>query len=57
MGEGWPRGGWRGSWTDAVPGEGSGRMIVAPPERFVNGVTWAFAPDWLTVSQACEPAG
>jgi hypothetical protein len=32
-------------------------MMVAPPERFVNGVTWAFAPDWLTVSQAREPAG
>jgi hypothetical protein len=43
--------------TDAVPVEGGKGMLVAPPERFVNRVTWAFAPDWLTVSQACELAG
>ena len=28
--------------------------ISSSPPRIVNGVTWAFAPDWLTVSQACE---
>lgn len=31
-------------------------MLVSPP-RIVNGVTRAFAPDWLTVSQACELTG
>ena len=43
--------------TGAVAVEGGKEMLVAPPERFVNGVTWALAPDWLTVSQACELAG
>lgn len=31
-------------------------MLVSPP-RVVNGVTWAFAPDRLNVSQACELSG
>jgi hypothetical protein len=31
-------------------------MLVSPP-RIVNGVTWTFAPEWLTVSQACELSG
>ena len=35
------------------PDEVTDKMLVSPP-RIVNGVTWAFAPDWLTVSQACE---
>ena len=32
-------------------------MDVIPPQRFVNGVTWAFAPDWLTLEEACFLSG
>jgi hypothetical protein len=32
-------------------------MNVIPPQRFVNGVTWAFAPDWLTIEEACFLSG
>jgi hypothetical protein len=31
------------------------KMVISSP-RIVNGVTWAFAPDWLTVEEACELA-
>jgi len=41
--------------TGAIP-ESADKMLISPP-RIVNGVTWTFAPDWLTVSQACELTG
>ena len=31
-------------------------MLASAP-KVATGVDWAFAPDWLTVSQACELAG
>jgi len=39
------------------PGPGGGMAMVQHPPKVVNLVTWAFAPEWLTVSQACELAG
>jgi hypothetical protein len=32
-------------------------MLVSPPNRIITVVDWATAPDWLTVSQACELSG
>jgi hypothetical protein len=40
------------------PAEGADSMpILSPSPRIVNGVTWAFAPDWLTIEEACFLSG
>jgi hypothetical protein len=31
-------------------------MLASSPQ-IVNGIDWAFAPDWLTVEQACCLSG
>lgn len=33
-----------------------GEMLVSPP-RTATGVNWAFAPDWLTIEEACFLGG
>jgi hypothetical protein len=42
--------------TAAAPG-GVGEMLTEAPPRIVNGVTWAFAPDMLTLEEACYLSG
>ena len=51
----WPSG--KATDFECVSLPDNGRKMLISRPRIVNGVTWAFAPDWLTVSQACELSG
>ena len=37
--------------------EQGGRMMLTSAPKVATGVDWAFAPDWLTVEQACFLSG
>jgi hypothetical protein len=41
----------------ALPDDGFRQMLTSCPQRYVNMVTWAFAPDMLTLEEACYLSG
>ena len=51
----WPSGKATDFELRALPGNGS-RMKTKPPET-ATGIDWAFAPEWLTIEEACFLSG
>jgi hypothetical protein len=48
----WPSGKATDFECVALPGNGK-NMLTRRPQRYVNMVTWTFAPEWLTLEEAC----
>lgn len=52
----WPSGKATDFECVALPDNGRS-MLVQRPQRYVNMVTWIFAPEWLTFEEACYLSG
>jgi hypothetical protein len=49
----WPS----GKATDFESPDAKSKLNMLSTQRIATGIDWAFAPDWLTVEQACFLSG